>query len=85
MVLAPLALARINRLEQGVQSAQCLRRCLVPAPSHQDCKYLAVLGDSAPEIVALPIDRQTHLSRCRLSPRRGCWRHNWLAYACPNI
>src|SRR5262245_6509169 len=49
----------LEPLEQRAEKP--LRRFLVAAALHQDVEDVVVLVDSAPQVIALPVDRQKHL------------------------
>jgi hypothetical protein len=48
-----------------------LRRLLMPPALHEDIEDVIVLVDSAPEVMALPVDRQEHLIQVPLIPWLG--------------
>src|SRR5262245_23561726 len=49
----------LQALEQLAK--KLLRRLLIPPALHEDVKHVIVLVDSAPEVMALPVDGQEHL------------------------
>ena len=50
---------------------ELLRRLLVAATLHQDVEHVIVLIHGAPQVMALPIDRQKHLVEVPLVPWLG--------------
>src|SRR5215813_10279911 len=59
----------LQALEQLAK--KLLRRLLSPPALHEDVKHVIVLVDSAPEVMALPVDGQEHLIEVPLVPGLG--------------
>jgi len=62
-----------RHVQQALQqlAEKLLRRLLVASALHEDIEDVVVLVDSAPEVVALPVDGQEHLIQVPLVPWLG--------------